>query len=137
MRWRRVSDGLERSPRRRRGRGRTEVVGEHGDDRAEQSSRNDVRRVVAVVHRARDGNEGRANEGSNRDPALEGMASTVVDVHLAGQVEREVDEAGEGDCRRQGASALQREGEERRKGEKEAETVRRRTHMRNGHLENS
>ncbi len=72
------------------------AVGGPGDEDAEEAAGEDVEGVVARVHDAGGGDEGGAEGGDEDEEGLPDLAAAVEDVELAGEVEREVEEPGEG-----------------------------------------
>lgn len=70
-------------------------VGGPGDEDAEEAAGEDVEGVVPRVHDAGGGDEGGAEGGDQDDEGLPHLAAAVEDMELAGEVEREVEEAGE------------------------------------------
>lgn len=76
-------------------RGEVLAVGGPGDEDAEEAAGDDVEGVVPRVHDAGGGDEGGAEGGDEDDEGLPHLAAAVEDVELAGEVEREVEEAGE------------------------------------------
>lgn len=75
--------------------GLTLSVAVPSDEESEDGACDDVGRVVAVVHAPADRDEDRPADGDEQDPRLDAQPALVVDLHLARQVERQVDEPAE------------------------------------------
>lgn len=94
------------------------MISQDCDPRPENGARDHVGRMVTVVHcahrleairrlpthgkrpdtiltRARNGNQGRTDAGSDGDPSFDRVTPAIEQVHLPGGVQREVEETGE------------------------------------------